>query len=525
MTRDGTVLVTGATGSIGSWVTRKFLDNGWNVIALVRGDSDSAATARAHRALEIAGAADRTNHIGVIHADICREDLWKHLAARCRDVSLVVHCAGVLEFGPEFAELNHRVNVAGTANLLELAETLNVPFCHFSTAYIAGKRLGRVFEDELDAGQEFHNPYESSKCQAEKLVHDWAGRTGLRNFIFRPSIVVGDSKEGRIANFDGLYNFMRLLDSLAGTIGSKPFRVAANPLATKNLVPVDYVADAAWHIIISGSPGTYHITNPHPTPLSALRDIFVELFAIPGARLVDEKEFRAAKANKLEWMYRKAAGLYAPYLAAEPQFDRTHTDAALNGASASIPDMNAAFFRKLLDYARTVDWTGGRLKGAAFGVAASKPKALGMASPDARDEETFAERYFSEFLAGKMHRQLLPNLKNLSATCRIVVEDAAALSPSRTWSLSIDGGRLERISQNGEDCQCTFSLASDTFVSIVGGELTPQQAFFQSSVNIEGDIEAGLRLATVLAAFFRKWPYKPQPCGGELRVEPRDHVR
>ena len=509
MISNGTVLVTGVTGSIGSWVTRKFLDNGWKVIALVRGDSPSAAAARAHRALEIAGAADLANQMKVIHANICHEDLCKHLTAGCREVSLVVHCAGVLEFGPEFAELNHRVNVEGTANLLALSETLSVPFCHFSTAYVAGKRLGRVFEDELDTGQEFHNAYESSKAQAEKLVHDWTHRTGLRSFIFRPSIVVGDSAEGRIANFDGLYNFMRLLDSIAGVIGNAPFRVAANPLATKNLVPVDYVADAAWHILMTDSGGTYHLTNPAPTSLSALRDIFAELFAIPGARLVDEEEFRAARASKLELMYRRAADLYTPYLQVEPQFDRTHADAALDGASAAILPMDAAFFRILLDYARSVDWGRTRLDSRhktqearpASGARRSESGVLGLVE---------VERYFSSFLADKMHRQLLPNLKNLSATCRIVVQDVDAPSCCRAWSLRIDQGRLERISQNGEDCQCMFSLASDTFASIVGGEQTPQQAFFQRNVNIEGDMETGLKLATVLAAFFRKWPYKPQ---------------
>ncbi len=490
MTLDGTVLVTGVTGSIGSWVARKFLDNGWRVIALARGDNPSAATARAHRALEIAGAVNHATHIDVIHGDICRKDLSRYLAPRCRDVSLVVHCAGVLEFGPEFAGLNYRVNVTGTANLLKLAGTLNVPFCHFSTAYIAGKRRGRVFEEELDAGQEFHNAYESSKCQAEELVQEWAGRTDLRSFIFRPSIVVGDSREGRIVNFDGLYNFMRLLDSLAHTIGSKPFRVAANPRATKNLVSVDYVANVAWHIITSGSPGTYHLTNPTATPLSALRDIFVELFEIPAARLVDEEEFYAVKPNKLEWMYRKAADLYAPYLADEPEFDRTGTDAALNGAPAKIPQMDTAFFRKLLSYARTADW----------GRAHRAP------TSNSKNEKEYVERYFSGFLTDKMHKQLLPNLRNLSATCRIVVEDIA----TGPWSLSIDQGRLERISQNGEDCQCTFFLTSDTFTSIVRGKLAPQQAFFQRNIDIEGDIETGLKLATVLAAFFRKWPYHSQ---------------
>jgi predicted lipid carrier protein YhbT len=118
------------------------------------------------------------------------------------------------------------------------------------------------------------------------------------------------------------------------------------------------------------------------------------------------------------------------------------------------------------------------------------------------------ERYFSHFLAEQMHKQLLPNLRNLSATCGIVVEDI----PGRSWSLSIDRGRLEQISKNGENCQCTFFLASDVFSSIVSGQLAPQQAFFEKNINIEGDIETGMRLATVLAAFFRKWPYHSGMC-------------
>jgi thioester reductase-like protein/predicted lipid carrier protein YhbT len=501
MTVNGTVLVTGVTGSIGSWMTRKFLDDGWRVIALVRADSLSAAGVRARNALDVVGAADYASQMEVIQGDVCQDDLGVRLIPRCRDASLIVHCAGVLEFGPEFAELNHRVNVLGTANLLQLAEALKVPFCHFSTAYIAGKRRGRVFEKEIDVGQEFHNAYESSKCQAEMVIQNWAARTGLDVFVFRPSIIVGDSKAGRIVNFDGLYSFMRLLDSIAGTIGTEEFRVAANPDATKNFVPADYVADVAWHILKAGSPGTYHITNTDPMPVSTLRDIFVDLFAIPGARLADEEEFRRKKPSKLEWMYRKAADSYAPYLAAEARFDRTNTDTALNGANARIPQMNAAFFRMLLSYARQVNW--GRTN-----RPAPAPVFRQEDAGAAESRQRFVERYFSHFLAEQMHKQLLPNLRNLSATCGIVVEDI----PGRSWSLSIDRGRLEQISKNGENCQCTFFLASDVFSSIVSGQLAPQQAFFEKNINIEGDIETGMRLATVLAAFFRKWPYHSGMC-------------
>ncbi len=483
-----TVLLTGITGSIGSWVAETILEYGGGIIAIVRAGTPYAAAARVRSALAVVGADKHADRIHVVCGDICGD----RLIQKGMEISRIVHCAGVVEFGQEFADLSHRVNVEGTANLLTLAERLRVPFCHFSTAYIAGDRLGRVYENDICVGQQFHNSYESSKCQAELLVRDWAIRTGLDAFVFRPSIVVGDCREGRIVHFDGLYNFMRMLDSVAGAVGTREFRVVATPDATKNLVPADYVARAAWHIVKTSPPQTYHITNPQPVPLSVLRDIFAELFAIPGARLVQEEEFHRRAPDRFESMYQKAAAQYTSYLAAEPIFDRTNTDAALQRTFLVLPEMNMAFFRKLLDYARRAEWGKASLE---------VPAAT-------QGRERLVEQYFDRFLTEKLHRQLLPNLKHLTANCRIIVDDL----PGRSWSLRIDQGRLEEISQNGIVCQCTFSLRSDTFSAIVGGKLAPQQAFFQRKIHIEGDMETGLKLATVLAAFFKKWPYDVETC-------------
>jgi thioester reductase-like protein/predicted lipid carrier protein YhbT len=492
MTTREAVLLTGITGSIGSWVAATILQDGGRIVALVRADTPSVAAARVREALAVVGADGHAERVQAICGDICDGRLMPHLVRGGTEISRIVHCAGVVKFAQEYAGLSHRVNVEGTAHLLTLAERLRVPFGHFSTAYLVGDRQGRVYENEVRAGQRFHNPYESSKCRAELLVQDWAARTGLDAFVFRPSIVVGDSRQGRIVHFDGLYNFLRLLDSIAGVVGTREFRVAAHPEATKNVVPADYVARAAWHILKTGVPRTYHITHPLPVSLAALRDICADLFALPGARLVEEEEFRRRRPDRLESMYRKAAAQYAPYLAAEPVFDRTNTDAALQGASLVPPEMNMAFFQTLLDYARSTRWGKGRAQPPGAGPARAK----------------FVEEYFDRFLADKMHQQLLPNLKYLTASCRIAVEDL----PGRSWALRIDRGRLEEISPNGMLCQCTFSLHSDTFAAIVGGRLAPQQAFFQRRIHLEGDVETGLKLATVLAAFFRKWPYGVETC-------------
>ncbi len=451
MSQRDTVLITGATGSIGSWMARTLLESGRSVVALTREDASDAARTRVLEALRIVGAGDCGACLDVVPGDICDDRMVEAAARSCRDVSCVMHCAGALEFREEFAELDERVNVQGTANMLRLAEALRVPFGHFSTAYIAGRRRGRVLESEIDVGQDFNNAYESSKCRGELLIRAWSQRTQLPAFVFRPSIVVGDSHEGRIVNFDGLYNFMRLLDGMAGLNAERQFRVLGNRAATKNIVPVDYVARVATHVLEAGLPGTYHITNPRPLRLSALCDVLAEVFAVRGAKLVTAEEFQDPRPNRFESMYQRLASTYAPYLAAEPVFDRMNTDAVTSSAGFELAELDAVFFRRLADYARTVKWGKTERPGAA-----------------ATGTERFVERYFDEFLAEKMHKQLLPNLRRLSANCRIVVEDI----PGRSWSLSIDRGCLVQISENGLPVECTFLLHSDVFSAIVAGRLS-----------------------------------------------------
>lgn len=483
------ILLTGITGSIGSWIARKALLEGGKLLAVVRADSDAAANSRVKAALDVVGAGDFFGNVQAMRGDICLDGLGlKSKISDAADISMIIHCAAVLEFGEDFAELSRQVNVEGTAKVLELAEKLRVPICHISTAYIAGERTGTVYENEIDAGQKFHNTYEQTKCRAEILVRQWSQRTGLDSFIFRPGIVVGDTEGGRIMNFDGLYNLMRFFDNVGGVVGKKEFRALGNPDVTKNFVPVDYVADAVWHIVGHGSPGTYHITNPSPIRLSELRRIFADLFDLPGARFVHQSDFQKNQANRLERMYQEATSNYLPYFMDEPVFDRSNTNRALSNTSLELPEMNAEFFSRLLDYARRLKW----------GKRCSDMKAA------AKSSNYIVQRYFDDFLVEKMNKQLLPNLRSLSATCRIDVEDVGC-----SRALKIEQGRLVKISHNSMDCQCSFLVNYDTFCRIVSGKLVPQKAFFKRKVDIQGDMETGLKLATVLAEFFQKWPYQP----------------
>ncbi|MGE5345468.1 MAG: SDR family oxidoreductase [Acidithiobacillales bacterium] len=154
-----------------------------------------------------------------------------------------------------------RINVEGTRNVLEFVG--EAPrfrrLDYVSTAYISGTAVGTYRETDLDVGQGFKNHYEETKFLAEVAVTE----SGLPYTIYRPGIVVGDSRTGETAKFDGPYfalNAMNLLPSpgLFIRIGQGTAEV--------NLVPVDFVLEAIARLSSwEGAGGkTYHLTDPAP---------------------------------------------------------------------------------------------------------------------------------------------------------------------------------------------------------------------------------------------------------------------
>lgn len=486
MRQTDKILLTGITGTVGSWLAAEALNSGKSVLAIMRGKDEAAARERLRSVLYIAGALDHIDHVDIIRADICEDMSGIADNLKTADISMFFHCAASTDFSQSSSELNRRTNVGGTENALKLATKLNVPICYISTAYIAGRRQGIVKESDIDTGQEFNNVYEQTKCEAEVLVHKWTAESSLPAFVIRPSIVIGDSHRGRIANFNGMYNILRFFDAVGPIIGDEQIRVVAKSDATKNFVPVDYLAKAVWHIVDHGVGGTYHITNPKPLTLEEMQDIYEHLFNLKG-KIVDEDDFKHKKATRAERLYRKSSSLYEPYMAGEPIFDRSNTDAVLRHTNLEIPVIDNAYFARLLEYAKSVQW--GKLK---------------LTQPKLSSHSIAAiERYFDVFLANKIDKQLLPNLRNLSATFCIVLKD----NPDIYWSLAIKHGTLTLISRNSIACECSFLVNADTFGRISSGRISPQQAFFKKQVDITGDIETGMKLVAVLATFFRKYPY------------------
>ena len=201
----------------------------------------------------------------VLVGDICDMDLGLSSAeyrALSKQLTWIHHLAGIYFMGVD-DETARRVNVAGTRTVLELARDAErlERVVHWSTAMVSGDRKGTCYEEDLEAGQKFHNAYERTKYEAERLVR--AAMRQLPIAIVRPGIIVGDSTTGQIDKLDGPYYLMVLIATNASRLRLPLLGRSDSPL---HLVPIDYVIDAAWHIgrheLAAGK--TFHIVDPAP---------------------------------------------------------------------------------------------------------------------------------------------------------------------------------------------------------------------------------------------------------------------
>ncbi|MEA2373562.1 MAG: hypothetical protein QOD53_25, partial [Thermoleophilaceae bacterium] len=214
-------------------------------------------------AREVAGKID-AERIEVLEGDIGDRRLGlssEQLDRLHGEVTVAYHLAAIYDLSVPL-EIAQRVNVDGTGNVLDLCsncqrlERLN----YVSTAYVAGDRTGVVYEHELALGQGFKNHYESTKFQAELWVRHAMDKVPVT--IYRPAIVVGDSRTGETQKFDGPYYILR---TIARTMRTGILQMGKED-ASFNVVPVDFVVDAL--AAGAGDPAsvgeTLHLVDPDP---------------------------------------------------------------------------------------------------------------------------------------------------------------------------------------------------------------------------------------------------------------------
>jgi dephospho-CoA kinase len=294
----------------------------------------------------------------VLVGDVCDMDLGLSSAeyrALSRDLTWIHHLAGSSFMGVD-EDTARRLHVVGTRTVLELARDAGrlERVVHWSTAMVSGDRKGTFTEDDLEAGQKFHNAYERTKYDAERLVR--AAMRQLPITVLRPGIIVGDSRTGEIDKLDGPYYLMVLIATNASGVRLPLLGRSEAPL---HLVPIDYVVEAAWHVARheTAAGKTFHLVDP--APLSA-RAVFEGV-----AEHANTEKPRGHIPRPIARAVLRTPGLsrlgrgplaFVDMLDHTVHYDQTNTTQALAGTTVRCPalaDYLPVLVRYVLDLARS----------------------------------------------------------------------------------------------------------------------------------------------------------------------------
>ena len=260
------IFLTGATGYIGAHVASILLERHTDRLnLLVRAGAEHEAKERLWRALQLhldsAPFRDALEtRISVFRGDLTEPSFGLDSAEYWRLVGTtesVIHCAASLNRKSEKSCLN--VNLRGTLEVVQLARRAQGAhglrrFSQVSTVAVAGHRSHEVVTEDaaIDWSRSDYDPYARTKKFCEHMVKELL--PDVPRTVFRPSIVLGDSRRPETTQFD----MVRAFVFLAG-LPILPFRATDRI----DIVPVDYVAEAIAELHQSSNPehDIYHLSS------------------------------------------------------------------------------------------------------------------------------------------------------------------------------------------------------------------------------------------------------------------------
>lgn len=315
--------LTGATGSLGRHFLERILHDlpEVQVTALVRTSSAN------FRSPEFQGLlAAHPDRVTIVDADLrdpritpqerrqlveADGGLW-HFAA-----STNLHAAS-----PAAHQQIRDINEGGTFGILKMlgGSERPGPFYYVSTAYVCGKRVGRILETELDATPGFRNTYEASKHAAETRVRAELN-SGLLGAIFRPSLVVSEEPGTGPAHIADV-----LLSAFQVASQSRtPLTLRIPPTASINAV------DDRWTIqaLLALAPfvkerKTYHLTARQDVTIGHFVGVASLFFEGLDVRLLPRESPVGTKVS--DRLTDRLMTPFKPYFEGQVQFDRTNLE-------------------------------------------------------------------------------------------------------------------------------------------------------------------------------------------------------
>ena len=358
------VLFIGVTGFLGQFWAMELLKNGYYLIFLARTKNGQTAEERVHLSLSFI---DQQTSLDYRHMYSVVEGGLFDFPDMGKNIDIICNAAGATSFAEKDRDETTHVNLDGTVSMLEFADKYGPSEIHYtSTAYVNDPACPVAREDSLDCTRTYRNPYAESKCLAEQYVRTWAeNNEQCKVFIYRPSIIVGDSKTGLTTNFFGYYRYMRSFSILKRAIMKKddssesifiPIHVPGAYGATINIVSIDYVVGTIMKLHAAGVPGVYHITNSDPPKYEWLLKKSLEVLGITGPSSLRSPNETDLKFLRVQSKLRDGVLDYVPFVTDDIVFSQENVKEVLGLSFSNHSVVNKMMVETLLKFAVSCDF-------------------------------------------------------------------------------------------------------------------------------------------------------------------------
>ena len=229
------ILVTGGTGFIGSYIIKELVQKGYAVRAI-----------RHSKATPFYIPAHINAKVEWVPGDVL--DVIS-LAEAMEGMDAVIHAAAIVSFAPHQRQQLYKINIEGTANVVNMALENNITrFVHISSVAAIGRTVSgeTITEEKKWQAGKMHTAYAISKYHAEMEV--WRGAAeGLNVVVVNPSTVLGygDWNTSSCAIFKNVYNeFPWYTTGINGFVGVQDVAKAAVLLMESNHSNERYIVNS-----------------------------------------------------------------------------------------------------------------------------------------------------------------------------------------------------------------------------------------------------------------------------------------
>src|SRR6266446_1699962 len=355
------IFLTGATGYLGSYLATGLIRGHRDTLnLLVRARTQQEARERLWQSLQLHMDFSEFQELIASRAKIFLGDLTnqqfglpdEEYHSLVESTDSLIHCAASLNRKSERQCLN--VNLRGTLEVIQLARRAQDRhglrrFSHVSTVAVAGTRQDETVHEDaaIDWARSDYDPYARTKKFCEHLVHQLL--PDVPRTIFRPAIVLGDSRRPETTQFDMVQAF-----SVLASLPVLPLR----PADRIDIVPADYVSKAIVSIHQKDAPAypRYHLSSG--TGSETYRELTDALARAGGSRPTYLPALGGPFSGTMNWLSHKKNNLgrgasllkvFWPYLVWNTVFDNSRVVEELGGEA---PAKFSSYAHPLLKFSR-----------------------------------------------------------------------------------------------------------------------------------------------------------------------------